>query len=155
VGKAMGLTEDVTAALAKTVWGYGEGMPDDHIRQAGLDPLNATIRQAVDLAIEINGFPRHLSQHVGGFVLTQKRLDETVPIAHASMDDRTFIEWDKDDIDTLGLMKVDVLALGMLSCLRRGLDLLKLHHRKDYTLASIPKDHDRQHEAQVREVYEM
>jgi error-prone DNA polymerase len=140
VGKALGLTPDVTAALAKTVWGYGDGLPDDHIRQAGLDPENPAIRQAATLANEIIGFPRHLSQHVGGFVLTRERLDETVPIGNAAMDERTFIEWDKDDIDTLGLMKVDVLALGMLSCLRRGLDLLKHHYGKEYTLATIPQD---------------
>ncbi len=140
VGKVLGLTEDVTAALAKTVWGYGDGLPDDHIRQAGLDPGNPAIRQAVDLADELIGFPRHLSQHVGGFVLTRARLDETVPIGNAAMDERTFIEWDKDDIDTLGLMKVDVLALGMLSCLRRGLDLLQAHYGKDYSLATLPAD---------------
>ncbi|HUI15177.1 MAG TPA: error-prone DNA polymerase [Xanthobacteraceae bacterium] len=140
VGKVLGLTEDVTAALAKTVWGYGDGLPDDHIRQAGLDPDNPAIRQAVDLADELIGFPRHLSQHVGGFVLTRERLDETVPIGNAAMDERTFIEWDKDDIDTLGLMKVDVLALGMLSCLRRGLDLLQEHYGKDYSLATLPAD---------------
>src|SRR5438552_1115146 len=140
VGKALGLTPDVTAALAKTIWGYEDGLPGDHIRQAGLDPANETIRQAVDLANELIGFPRHLSQHVGGFVLTRYRLDETVPVAHAAMDERTFIEWDKDDIDTLGLMKVDVLALGMLSCLRRGFDLLQLHYGKDYALATIPQD---------------
>ena len=140
VGKVLGLTEDVTAALAKTVWGYGDGLPDDHIRQAGLDPDNPAIRQAVDLADELIGFPRHLSQHVGGFVLTRERLDETVPIGNAAMDERTFIEWDKDDIDTLGLMKVDVLALGMLSCLRRGLDLLQAHYGEDYSLATLPAD---------------
>jgi error-prone DNA polymerase len=140
VGKALGLTEDITAALAKTVWGTGDELPDDHIRQAGLDPQNPAIRQAVELADALTGFPRHLSQHVGGFVLTRGRLDETVPIANAAMDKRTFIEWDKDDIDTVGLMKVDVLALGMLSCLRRGLDLLKTHYGKDYSLARIPKD---------------
>ena len=140
VGKVLGLTEDVTAALAKTVWGYGDGLPDDHIRQAGLDPSNPAIRQAVDLADELIGFPRHLSQHVGGFVLTRAPLDETVPIGNAAMDDRTFIEWDKDDIDTLGMMKVDVLALGMLSCLRRGLDLLKQHYGADYSLATLPQD---------------
>jgi error-prone DNA polymerase len=141
VGKAMGLTEDITAALAKTVWGSSEdGLPDDHIRQAGLDPANLAIRQAIVIARELLGFPRHLSQHVGGFVLTRGRLDETVPISHATMKDRKFIEWDKDDIDTVELMKVDVLALGMLSCLRRGLDLLKSHYGKDYSLASIPKD---------------
>jgi error-prone DNA polymerase len=140
VGKVMGLTEDVTAALAKTVWGYGDGLPNDHIRQAGLDPFNPAIRQAVQLADELIGFPRHLSQHVGGFVLTRAPLDETVPIGNAAMDDRTFIEWDKDDIDTLGLMKVDVLALGMLSCLRRGLDLLQQHYGKTYALATLPQD---------------
>jgi error-prone DNA polymerase len=140
VGKAMGLTEDVTAALAKTVWGYGDGLPDDQIDQAGLDPANPAIRQAVSLAHELIGFPRHLSQHVGGFVLTREPLDQTVPIANAAMADRTFIEWDKDDIDTVGLMKVDVLALGMLSCMRRGLDLLKIHYGKDFSLAAIPKD---------------
>jgi error-prone DNA polymerase len=140
VGKALGLTEDVTAALAKTVWGYGDGYPDDHIRQAGLDPANSAIRQAVALADALIGFPRHLSQHVGGFVLTRGPLDETVPIGNAAMDDRTFIEWDKDDIDTLGLMKVDVLGLGMLSCLRRSLDLLKAHYGLDYSLAALPQD---------------
>ncbi len=140
VGKVLGLTEDVTAALAKTVWGYGDGLPDDHIRQAGLDPENPAIRQAVALADDLVGFPRHLSQHVGGFVLTRGPLDETVPIGNAAMDERTFIEWDKDDIDTLGLMKVDVLALGMLSCLKRGLDLLKQHYGRDFSLATLPQD---------------
>jgi error-prone DNA polymerase len=140
VGKVLGLTEDVTSALAKTVWGYGDGLPDDHIRQAGLDPENPAIRQAVELADELIGFPRHLSQHVGGFVLTRGPLNEIVPIGNAAMDDRTFIEWDKDDIDALGLMKVDVLALGMLSCLRRGLDLLKDHYGRDYALATLPAD---------------
>jgi error-prone DNA polymerase len=128
VGKALGLSEDVTGALAGTVWGsWGDGLPAEHIRQAGLDPDNPTIRMAVRLAEELIGFPRHLSQHVGGFVLTQRRLDETVPIANGAMKDRTFIEWDKDDIDTLGIMKVDVLALGMLTCIRKAFALLNLH----------------------------
>ena len=143
VGKALGLTDDITAALADTVWGsWGDELPDEQIRQAGLDPANPAIRQAVDLANELIGFPRHLSQHVGGFVLTQRPLDETVPIGNAAMADRTFIEWDKDDIDALGLMKVDVLALGMLSCIRRGLDFLQqpLRHRDFPTVADIPQD---------------
>ena len=106
----------------------------------GSIPLNPAIRQAVELADELIGFPRHLSQHVGGFVLTRAPLDETVPIGNAAMDERTFIEWDKDDIDTLGLMKVDVLALGMLSCLRRGLDLIQQHYGKAYSLATLPQD---------------
>jgi error-prone DNA polymerase len=140
VGKALGLTEDITSALAKTVWGSGDELPDDHIRQAGLDPKNPAIRQAVELADELTGFPRHLSQHVGGFVLTRERLDATVPIGNAAMAERTFIEWDKDDIDTLHLMKVDVLALGMLSCLKRALDLLKAHYGHDYALATLPQN---------------
>jgi error-prone DNA polymerase len=139
VGKVLGLTEDITSALARTVWGSGDELPDDHIRQAGLDPKNPAIRQAVELADELTGFPRHLSQHVGGFVLTREPLDRTVPIGNAAMAERTFIEWDKDDIDTLGLMKVDVLALGMLSCLKRALDLLKAHYGHDYALATLPQ----------------
>jgi error-prone DNA polymerase len=143
VGKVMGLTPDITAALAKTVWGsHDDGLPDKHIREAGLDPSNPAIRRAIALARQLLGFPRHLSQHVGGFVLTRRRLDETVPIGHAAMDERTFIEWDKDDIDTLGLMKVDVLALGMLSCLRRGFDLLEVHYPEERVreLAAVPQD---------------
>lgn len=139
VGQALGLTPDVTAALAKTIWGYGSHMPDHYVREAGFDPDNEKIRQAVGLANELIGFPRHLSQHVGGFVLTQKPLCETVPIGNAAMADRTFIEWDKDDIDALGLMKVDVLALGMLSCLRRALEMLRIQYRKPYyTLSDLP-----------------
>jgi error-prone DNA polymerase len=128
VGKAFGLSEDVTGALAGTVWGsWGSEMAREQVRQAGLDPDNPTINQVVGLANQLIGFPRHLSQHVGGFVLTQRRLDETVPIVNAAMPDRTFIEWDKDDIDELGIMKVDVLALGMLTCIQKAFALLNLH----------------------------
>jgi error-prone DNA polymerase len=141
VGKALGLTEDVTAALAGTVWGsWGAEISDGQIRQAGLDPANPMIRRAVALAVELLGFPRHLSQHVGGFVLTRRRLDETVPIGNAAMDARTFIEWDKDDIDELGMMKVDVLALGMLTCIRKAFDLLDQHDGIRMDLASVPRD---------------
>ena len=144
VGKALGLTEDVTVAIADTVWGsWGKGLPDAHIAQAGLDPGNPAIRQALDLAIELIGFPRHLSQHVGGFVLTRGRLDETVPVGNGAMPERTFIEWDKDDIDVIGLMKVDVLGLGMLTCIKRGLDLLERDHGHRYeTLADLPQEDD-------------
>lgn len=128
VGKVMGLTEDVAARMAGTVWGsFGREVEAKHIREAGLDPDNPIIHCVLDLAHQIMGFPRHLSQHVGGFVLTRDRLDELVPIGNAAMADRTFIEWDKDDIDALGLMKVDVLALGMLTCIRKCLTLLEDH----------------------------
>ena len=141
VGKALGLTEDVTARLAGTVWGsWGSPIADKHIREAGLDPNNPVIRRAVDLATRLLGFPRHLSQHVGGFVLMRSRLDETVPIGNAAMDERTFIEWDKDDIDALGLMKVDVLGLGMLTCIRKAFDLLRSHCGLDLDLAAVPRE---------------
>ncbi len=141
VGKALNLTEDVTAALANTVWGsWGDGIPEEHIRQAGLDPHNKEIERATELATELLGFPRHLSQHVGGFVLTKTRLDEHVPIGNAAMEKRTFIEWDKDDIDELGMMKVDVLALGMLTCISKALELLRKHKQIDYGLADVPKE---------------
>jgi error-prone DNA polymerase len=145
VGKALGLTEDVTEALAGTVWGswggQGAGLPDKHVVEAGFAPDNMEVRRAVDLANELLDFPRHLSQHVGGFVLTQGRLDETVPIGNAAMDERTFLEWDKDDIDALGLMKIDVLALGMLSCIRRCFDFLQQHHALPYDdVADVPPD---------------
>ncbi|MFN5110357.1 MAG: error-prone DNA polymerase, partial [Bradyrhizobium sp.] len=141
VGKALGLTEDVTAALADTVWGsWGKGLNDMQVRQAGLDPKNAMINLAVELATELIEFPRHLSQHVGGYVLTQDRLDTYVPIGNAAMDDRTFIEWDKDDVDALHMMKVDVLALGMLTCIRKCFDLIDDHKGKRWELASVPQD---------------
>src|SRR5712691_916370 len=144
VGKALGLTEDVTAALADTVWGsWGKGLNEMQVRQAGLDPQNAMVELAVELATELVEFPRHLSQHVGGYVLTQDRLDTYVPIGNAAMDDRTFIEWDKDDVDALNMMKVDVLALGMLTCIRKCFDLIADHKGQRYELADIKaKDND-------------
>jgi error-prone DNA polymerase len=141
IGKALGLTEDVTAKIASTQWGsWGSDIKDAHIRQAGLDSTNPMIRRAVDFAIRLIGFPRHLSQHVGGFILARGRLDDIVPIGNAAMDKRTFIEWDKDDIDALGLMKVDVLALGMLTCIRKSFDLLRQHESIDYGLAEVPRE---------------
>ena len=141
VGKALGLTEDVTSALADTVWGsWGSGLNDMQVRQAGLDPQNPMIGLAVELASELIEFPRHLSQHVGGYVLTQDLLDSYVPIGNAAMDDRTFIEWDKDDVDALNMMKVDVLALGMLTCIRKCFDLIADHKGKRWELATIEQD---------------
>jgi error-prone DNA polymerase len=149
VGKTLGLTEDVTAALADTVWGsWGEGLNDMQVKQAGFDPKNPMVELAVALATELIEFPRHLSQHVGGYVLTQDRLDTYVPIGNAAMDDRTFIEWDKDDVDALNMMKVDVLALGMLTCIRKCFDLIAEHKGKRYELADIKSEDD-------DEVYQM
>ena len=141
VGKALGLTEDVTAALADTVWGsWGKGLDEKQVEQAGLDPQNPMVELAVELAAELIEFPRHLSQHVGGYVLTQDRLDTYVPIGNAAMDDRTFIEWDKDDVDALSMMKVDVLALGMLTCIRKCFDLIADHKGERWELATVPKE---------------
>jgi len=142
VGKAMGLSEDSIAALAGMVWGTRSGgaLPEKHVREAGFDPADPLLAAVLELADELIGFPRHLSQHVGGFVLTRGPLVEVVPVGNAAMDDRTFIEWDKDDLEALGLLKVDVLALGMLSCIRRAFDLLRHHHGKAMTLANVPRD---------------
>jgi len=141
VGKVLGLTEDVTARLAGSHWGYwGKSITDAHVEQAGLDASNPMIARAVSMACRLLNFPRHLSQHVGGFVLTQDRLDEMVPIGNAAMPDRTFIEWDKDDIDDLGLMKVDVLALGMLTCIKKTFDLIEDHHGHPHALHTIEDD---------------
>jgi error-prone DNA polymerase len=141
VGKALGLTEDVTARLAASHWGsWGTEIGDRHVVQAGLDTANPMIARAVAMASRLLNFPRHLSQHVGGFVLTQDRLDEMVPIGNAAMPDRTFIEWDKDDIDALRLMKVDVLALGMLTCIRKAFDLIRTHADEDWELHTLPRE---------------
>ncbi|MBE2278415.1 MAG: error-prone DNA polymerase [Rhodobacteraceae bacterium] len=141
VGKAMGLSEDVTAALAKTVWGsWGTSMDAANSREAGVDLADPLMSRTIRLAEQMIGMPRHLSQHVGGFILTEGSLSETVPIGNAAMPDRSFIEWDKDDIDELGILKVDVLALGMLTCIRKCLDLLKGHYGVERDLATIPPD---------------
>ncbi len=141
VGKVMGLFEDVTATLAGIVWGrMAEEMHDGRIREAGLDPDDPLLAKVIALADEIAGFPRHLSQHVGGFVLTKGRLDETVPVGNAAMEDRTFIEWDKDDIDALGILKVDVLALGMLTCIQKSFELMEAWYGLNYSLATLPRE---------------
>lgn len=135
VGKVLGLSEDITNRLCSTVWGsYASTMDEKRIRETGFDPGNPDIARLNMIVGQLLGFPRHLGQHVGGFVLTQDRLDETVPIHNAAMPDRTFIEWDKDDIDALGLMKVDVLALGMLTCIRKAFDLMRRHGLGDHNL---------------------
>ena len=142
VGKALGLTEDVTARLSGTIWGSrgGKALAESRLTEAGFDGTNPEIARLRDMVERLLEFPRHLSQHVGGFVLTEGRLDELVPIHNAAMPDRTFIEWDKDDIDALGLMKVDVLALGMLTAIRKSFVLMRQHGLGDYTLATVPRE---------------
>jgi error-prone DNA polymerase len=144
VGKVFGLTEDVTGKLAGTVWGsYGGEIEEHQVREGGRDPGNDAVKWAVHFANALTGFPRHLSQHVGGFVLTEDFLDTVVPIGPAAMDDRTFIEWDKDDLDTLEIMKVDVLALGMLTCIRKAFDLISTAasgKENKLLLATVPQD---------------
>ncbi|KQX19575.1 MULTISPECIES: error-prone DNA polymerase [unclassified Sphingomonas] len=141
IAKVLGLSEDVAAKLTSTIWGsYAAQMEDKRFHETGFDPGNVEIGRLNMLVAQLLTFPRHLSQHVGGFVLTEDRLDETVPIHNAAMEDRTFIEWDKDDIDALKLMKVDILALGMLTCIRKAFALIDTHIGRQYTLANIPPD---------------
>ena len=142
VAKVMGLSEDTAGALAGMVWGTRSGgvLPDKHVREAGLDPTDPHLARVLELTQDLMGFPRHLSQHVGGFVLTRGPLTEVVPIGNAAMPDRTNIEWDKDDLDAVGLLKVDVLGLGMLTCIRKGFELLQKHYGKSYSLGTIPRD---------------
>ncbi len=148
VGKALGLSPDVTAALAGSVWGWSvEGIDPAALTENGLDPGDKRLRLAIALSRELIGFPRHLSQHPGGFVITRGRLDEMAPVENAAMDERTMISWDKDDIESLGMLKVDVLALGMLTAIAKAFALIKQHYGDELTLANIPKEQ--------RGVYEM
>jgi len=141
VGKVMGLTADTIDALARSIWGWSDhGIDPAHIRQAGLDPDSPRLAETLRLTCALIGFPRHLSQHVGGFVITKSRLDEVVPVVEAAMEQRTVVEWDKDDLDALGILKIDVLALGMLTCMRKGLDLLRRHRGLELDLATIPRE---------------
>lgn len=148
VGKALGLSLDRVDALAKSV----DHFLDDtsklpgRFRETGFDPASRLGKQLRYLVKEILGFPRHLSQHVGGMVLTNRPLCELVPIENASMPGRTVVQWDKDDLDALGILKVDCLALGMLSAIRRGFDLLKAHKGLPFNLATVPQDDPRVYE---------
>src|SRR5271157_4417976 len=139
--KVFGLSDDVITALNGTAWGHGSTpLGEEGARAAGLDPADPTLALALKMAEELTGFPRHLTQHSGGFVITRDRLDEVVPVMNAAMEDRTTIEWDKDDLDALGLLKVDVLALGMLTALSKGFELLDKHYGERLTLATIPPE---------------
>ncbi|MFC3631633.1 error-prone DNA polymerase [Paracoccus angustae] len=144
VGKAMGLPEDLIQTLSGQIWAWSEeGVSEAQIRELNLDPSDRRLRLTLELARQLMGFPRHLSQHPGGFVLTQDRLDDLVPIEPAAMEDRQIIEWDKDDIDALRFMKVDVLALGMLTCMAKGLALIEEHKGICHDLATIPPEDPR------------
>ena len=148
VGKVMGLSEDVCAAIASNYWGSMEAeVAEERAKDAGLDMNDPHLKRVMKLAEQLIGMPRHLSQHVGGFILTERPLTETVPIGNGAMEDRTFIEWDKDDIEELGILKIDVLALGMLTCIRKCFDLIDLHGGERWELATVPQE--------VPEVYDM
>jgi error-prone DNA polymerase len=155
VGKVFGLSEDTIGALASSIWGMGGGgVRSDELVRAGVDVNSPRMQQMRALVQAIQSFPRHLSQHVGGFVITRSPLDEVVPIGNGAMDDRTFVEWDKDDLDALGILKVDVLGLGMLTCLRKAFELAEKHYdlsfrtdgkeEKDrvgfFALSTVPKE---------------
>ena len=140
--KALGLSPDVAGTMNNLVWGSGKGEPidDERVREAGLNPDDRRLRLALTLADELQGFPRHLSQHAGGFVITRGPLSEVVPIGNATMEERTHIEWDKDDLDALGILKVDVLGLGMLTCIRKAFQLIEQHYGRSLSLETIPSE---------------
>jgi error-prone DNA polymerase len=141
VGKAMGLSGDSIVALQRAAWRRPwDEVTDAHIREAGLDPGDRTVEMVMALARELIGFPRHLSQHTGGMVITRSLLSEVVPIANAAMAGRPVIEWDKNDLDVLGILKIDVLGLGMLTCVRKAFDLIERHQGRKLTLATVPAE---------------
>jgi error-prone DNA polymerase len=138
VAKVFGISGDMVDALNELSWSwYSSDLKPERVRELGMDPADPLLSKVLTLAQELMGFPRHLSQHVGGFVLTRDRLDTYVPIANAAMEARTTVEWDKDDLDALKILKVDVLALGMLSCIRRAFDLMHSHYGQDLTIAAL------------------
>lgn len=141
VGKVFGLSDDVISAISSTKWGsYSKEISSKDARRAGLDPEDKHLMQMLDIAQQIIGFPRHLSQHVGGFVITRDRLSSIIPIENAAMEDRTVVEWDKDDLESLGMLKIDVLALGMLTCIRKAFEFLDIHYDERLTLSSLHEE---------------
>ncbi|SNB61650.1 error-prone DNA polymerase, DnaE-like [Arboricoccus pini] len=141
VAKVMGIGADMQAALSRTIWGWGrDGVSPEAMREAGIPLTDGRILMTLELAATLIDFPRHLSQHTGGFVIARSPLRDLVPIHNAAMEDRTVVEWDKDDIEALGMLKIDVLALGMLSCIRRAFDLLRAHRGLDLDLATLPEE---------------
>jgi error-prone DNA polymerase len=141
VGRALGLPEDQLAQLSRSTSAWSTDTPSTaRLREYGFDPDSAVIRRLVELVGQLLGKPRHLSQHVGGFVVSEHPLHTLVPVENAAMDERTIIQWDKDDLDTMKLLKVDVLALGMLTCVRKALDLVRAHRGRHYTMATLPPE---------------
>ena len=135
--KVFGISDDIIAALNQLHWGWGNAADLKGIKMLGLDPDDPTLTQMFNVVPVLKSFPRHLSQHVGGFVITRDSLESLVPISKTAMESRTIVEWDKDDIDALGILKVDILALGMLTCLRRSFELLHQHYERDVTLPQL------------------
>lgn len=135
--KVFGVSEDTINAFNQLHWGWGSGMDLANVANIGLNPDDPILAQMFEVIKVLRGFPRHLSQHVGGFVITRDSLESMVPIGQSAMDSRAIIEWNKDDIDALGILKVDILALGMLSCLRRAFELLEVHYKKSYQLTDL------------------
>jgi error-prone DNA polymerase len=141
VGKVMGLSVDTINHLSASLWqAPSEWFTGDHLASEGFNMKDRTLVKTLELTVQLMGFPRQLGQHTGGFVITEGQLSDLCPILNARMEDRTCIEWNKDDIDALGFLKIDVLALGMLTCIRKAFDLAKLHYGRDFTLANIPQD---------------
>jgi error-prone DNA polymerase len=140
VGKVMGLSPDTVDRLARSIWQYSELLDDQRVAEQGLNIHDPHLVKVLDLTRQYIGFPRQLGQHTGGFVITQGKLTDLCPILNARMEDRTNIEWNKDDIDVLGFLKIDVLALGMLTCIRKAFDLAARHYGLNWTLANIPQD---------------
>src|SRR5690606_31845966 len=141
VAKAFGLPPDQIALLAECFgWGNGETPMQQRLREAGFDPDNPLIARVLDLAAMLEGRPRHLSQHVGGFVISDAPLWQLVPVENAAMAERTIIQWDKGDLETMGLLKVDCLALGMLTCIRKAVDLVERHRGYRPDIARLPEE---------------
>jgi len=135
--KVFGLSDDTIAALNQMHWGWGSMIDANGVRKIGLDPEDPTLSQVFDVVRVLRSFPRHLSQHVGGFVITRDSLESLVPISKTAMESRTIVEWNKDDIDALGILKVDILALGMLTCLRRAYEMMHVHYGQDVDLSKL------------------
>ena len=141
VGKAMGLSIDTINRISSSVWEFTEEwFEGERLTEQGLNPNDKLLRKTLQLTQQLMGFPRQLGQHTGGFVITRGKLSDLCPVMNARMEDRTCIEWNKDDIDAIGFLKIDVLALGMLTCIRKAFDLAKQHYGLDLTLANIPQD---------------